>query len=77
MKLLQQEMVTHQSGWAHWDKSDRVFGIFMTSNGVLRRVDIIVVAFLEWPFTLLSWTGSKVRVRARVFVCARLRVCHV
>ena len=26
----------------------------------MRRIDIIVVAFVEWPFTLLSWTGSKV-----------------
>jgi hypothetical protein len=25
-----------------------------------RRIDIIVVPFLEWPFALLSWTGSKV-----------------
>lgn len=40
---------------------DRVFCVWRLPNGSLRRVDIIVVPYIEWPFALLSWTGSKVR----------------
>ena len=47
-------------GWQHWDKLVRVFTVWETSYGKLRRIDIIVVPFVEWPFTLVAWTGSKV-----------------
>jgi len=29
------------------------------NQGQVRRIDIVVVPFIEWPFALLSWTGSK------------------
>ena len=61
-------------GWQHWDRLDRVFGVWRCGGGrqegaansnevskpTLRRIDIIVVPYIEWPFALLSWTGSKV-----------------
>jgi hypothetical protein len=41
---------------------DRIFCVCRLSNGSMRRLDIIVVPYIEWPFALLSWTGSKVCV---------------
>ncbi|GAB5354350.1 hypothetical protein AAMO2058_000111100 [Amorphochlora amoebiformis] len=40
------------------DQYDRVFGAFRTSEDKVRRIDIIVVPYIEMPFALLSWTGN-------------------
>jgi hypothetical protein len=83
IRFLRNGIKRTQKGWQHWDRLDRVFGVWRVGSGggsassrqssssssssssrdgdgSLRRIDIIVVPFLEWPFALLSWTGSKV-----------------
>jgi DNA polymerase mu len=42
------------------DSHSRFFGIFRSeSSGLVRRIDIVVCAWLEYPFALMSWTGSR------------------
>ena len=42
---------------------DKVFGMFMTKNGKVRRMDLIITPLEEYPFCLLGWTGSKQYLR--------------
>ncbi len=42
---------------------DKVFGMFMTKNGKVRRMDLIITPPEEYPFCLLGWTGSKQYLR--------------
>mmetsp|Transcript_13360 Transcript_13360/g.22260 ORF Transcript_13360/g.22260 Transcript_13360/m.22260 type:complete len:242 (-) Transcript_13360:424-1149(-) len=41
------------------DSFDRIFGVFRTTEGKMRRIDIIVVPYIEKAFALLGWTGSS------------------
>ncbi len=42
---------------------DKVFGMFMTKSGKVRRMDLIITPLEEYPFCLLGWTGSKQYLR--------------
>ncbi|KAA6429749.1 MAG: DNA-directed DNA RNA polymerase mu [Trebouxia sp. A1-2] len=45
------------------DRFDKVFGMFMTKSGKVRRMDLIITPHEEYPFCLLGWTGSKQYLR--------------
>lgn len=42
---------------------DKVFGMFITQDGKIRRMDLIITPHEEYPFCLLGWTGSKQYLR--------------
>ena len=42
---------------------DKVFGMFLTQTGKVRRMDLIITPYEEYPFCLLGWTGSKQYLR--------------
>ncbi|KAL3160377.1 hypothetical protein ABBQ32_010704 [Trebouxia sp. C0010 RCD-2024] len=45
------------------DRFDKVFGMFITQDGKIRRMDLIITPHEEYPFCLLGWTGSKQYLR--------------
>ncbi|DBB06978.1 hypothetical protein WJX77_001835 [Trebouxia sp. C0004] len=45
------------------DRFDKVFAMFMTKSGKVRRMDLIITPPEEYPFCLLGWTGSKQYLR--------------
>jgi len=58
VRMLKRRIASSGSGWQHWDKLDRFFGVWRGTDGKLRRIDLVVAAWIEYPFALLSWTGS-------------------
>lgn len=46
-------------------RADHIFGIFITSAGRRRRLDIVVVQPEEMPYMLVGWIGSRQFLRFR------------
>ena len=42
---------------------DKLFGMFSTKTGKVRRMDLIITPHEEFAFCLLGWTGSKQYLR--------------
>jgi hypothetical protein len=38
---------------------DHIYGIYRTTAGRVRRIDIIAVPPSEWAFALVGWIGSR------------------
>ncbi|KAJ1446600.1 hypothetical protein M885DRAFT_452295, partial [Pelagophyceae sp. CCMP2097] len=46
------------------DQLDRLFGVWRSQlTGRLHRFDLVVSVWLEYPFALVSWTGSALSNR--------------
>ena len=46
-------------GSGNADYFDKLFGIYRTVGGAHRRIDIILVPYVQLPFALVGWTGSR------------------
>ena len=53
---------------------DKVFGMFVSQSGKVRRMDLIITPHEEYPFCLLGWTGSKQYLR---FLRQHAGNCHM
>jgi hypothetical protein len=45
------------------DRFDHIYGVFITSGGRRRRLDVILVPHQQWWYALVGWTGSKQYLR--------------
>ena len=73
IKDIKAEVTGTCSGFQHWDKLNRCFGVWRSreaerggdGRGVrLRRIDIVITVWVERAFALYAWTGSRMFNRA-------------
>ncbi|KAL4428436.1 hypothetical protein ABPG75_002525 [Micractinium tetrahymenae] len=55
------ETMDKRVGWAGW--FDRIYGMYRTKRGKVRRLDVIICPPEEWAFGLVGWTGSRQYLR--------------
>ena len=44
-------------------RHDRILGVYITKEGCMRRMDLVLTPWAERPFALLGWTGSRQYLR--------------